>query len=131
MNKELLILGYVGLFISVFAAFGMQRATLVMSRQSGLPYQMTSMLLPAWFPLVWIPRIAKWSVLVAIAFSWSWILAVVVLFVDIVLSSVLPIPYQMYMSSFRKRIQHIRQDQPALPEALEELVDASKYPKSA
>jgi hypothetical protein len=126
MVNELLIALFIAAFLLDFAAFGMQRATLLMSREAELPSRIGALLLPAWFPAVWLVRIAKWGALVAIAVSWSWVIAIGLLLADVVLSAVLPIPYRAYIPSFRSRIVEIKRVDLRVGNALESMLNASK-----
>lgn len=130
MSHQTLLTVYVVLFIIVFAAFGMQRATLLISRESGLPLkQLATLLLPSWFPFIWLPRIAKWVVLVLIGFYWSWWVALEVLGADLLLSSILPIPYTIHARSFRKRVERMRLVDPDAAASLEGILAGSRLYK--
>ena len=72
MSHQTLLTIFVVCFLLEFAAFGMQRATLLMSGEANVPHQIGAMLLPSWFPIVWLARIGKWGVLFAVAVIWSW-----------------------------------------------------------
>lgn len=109
-----------------FAAFGMQRTTLLLSREANTSSRYTAMLLPAWFPAVWLLVIAKWVLLLNIAVSWSWLMATGFLIGEFSLSAVLPIPYQIYMPTFRRRIVQLRSKNPELADTLDALLKASK-----
>lgn len=126
MNHQILVAMFVGLFLAEFAAFGMQRATLLMSREASVPYQVAALILPTWFPAVWLVRIAKWGALLLIAFSWSWGIAAGLLVADFILSAVLPIPYHAYIPSFRKRIAQIKAQDAEAGAGLEAMLNASK-----
>lgn len=126
MSHQTLLITFAACFLLEFAAFGMQRATLLMSREADVPPQIGAMLLPSWFPTVWLVRICKWGVLIAVAFIWSWGVAIGLLVTDVVLSSILPIPYSAYTPFFRKRISQIKQLDIAAGTALEEMLNASK-----
>src|SRR5436190_489643 len=103
----------------------MQRTTLLISREAGLPSKIGALLLPGWFPVVWLPRITKWLALLYVALSWSWLLAIGLLVADTVLSAVLPIPYRAYVPSFRRRIAEIKHSSPETAAALEAMLNAS------
>ena len=105
---NLLIVTFVVVFIIEFVAYGMQRTVLLMSRESGLPYQIAETILPSWYPAVWLLRIAKWGILIFIVLSWSWIIAVGLLIADVIAPSVLPIPYFLYIPSFRRKLEGIK-----------------------
>jgi hypothetical protein len=126
MSHEAMLISFVLLAVLLFAAFGMQRATLLLSREANTSSQATAMLLPAWFPAVWLPRIAKWALLLYIAFSWSWWVALGLLIGELVLSAVLPIPYRLYVPTFRRRIGRLRRTNAELAKALDALLSASK-----
>lgn len=126
MSHQSLISIFVVCFILEFAALGMQRATLLISREAEMSPQIGKMLLPTWFPIVWVVRICKWSVLIAIALTWSWGIAIGLLVADVILSSILPIPYNIYTSAFRKRIDQIKQVDIDIGEALESILKTSK-----
>lgn len=125
MHKTLIIT-FAIIFIVEFVAYGMQRAILEMSREAGLPYQVAAIMLPSWYPAVWILRIAKWAVLIFIAFTWSWIVAGGLLFADFVTSSILPIPYQAYVSSYQKRIDQVKHIDHETGQLLESMLNGSK-----
>jgi hypothetical protein len=70
--------------------------------------------------------IAKWGTLLLIGLSWSWWVAVGLVVADFVLSAVLPIPYSVYVPSFRKRAAQHKSSNPEVGIALEAMLDASK-----
>jgi hypothetical protein len=48
------------IWIANFALFGMQRATLLISRKAGIEWEGGGeLLLPGWYPLTWVVRIGK------------------------------------------------------------------------
>jgi hypothetical protein len=61
MNQETLLIAFGVAYILEFGAFGMQRATLLMSREVGVTPQIGALLLPSWFPIVWLVRLVKWA----------------------------------------------------------------------
>ena len=126
MSHEALIAVFVAVFLLEFAAFGMQRTTLLLSREAGVPYQVAAALLPTWFPAVWVLRITKWGTLLFIAFSWSWGIAAMLFVADCILSAVLPIPYAAYVPNFRKRITEIKLQDTEAGEYLEHMLNTSK-----
>ena len=127
MSHQGLISIFVVCFMLEFVAFGMQRATLLISREAEMSPQIGKMLLPSWFPIVWIVRICKWSVLIAIAFTWSWGIAIGLLVADVILSSILPIPYSIFIPSFHKRIAQIKQSNVNAGNALETILNGSQF----
>lgn len=84
------------------------------------------LLLPAWFPAVWFLRIAKWGTVLFIGFSWNWAVAGILIVADMVLAAILPIPYRVYVPSFRKRIAQIKDADAKSGEVLEAILNASK-----
>jgi len=130
MNHVILLLVFCIAFILEFGAFGMQRATLLMSREAGVSPKIGALLLPKWFPIVWLVRLIKWAVLIYIAFAWSWILAGGLLVVNFILSTFLPIPYSIYIPSFRSRIDEIKANDREAGTALEQMFNMSKFHSS-
>ncbi|MFN7172178.1 MAG: hypothetical protein ACK4P3_05270 [Fimbriimonadaceae bacterium] len=91
--------------------FGMQRTTLLLSRQLGVSSETTAILLPAWYKLSLIPIIARWALLVAIAIWASWWLAIgLAVFAFVVFDTIAPIPFTLYMRYFKKRFDAISQE---------------------
>jgi len=126
MNYETLLIAFGAAFILEFLAFGMQRATLLMSREAGVAPQIGALLLPSWFPIVWLFRLVKWAILCYIAFAWSCVVAGGLLAADFVLSAILPIPYSAYLSAFRSRINGIKASDADAGHALEQMLNSSK-----
>lgn len=83
----------------------MQRTTLLLSRESRTPKEVASLLLPSWFPAVWLLLMAKWLVLLLIGMKLSWWAAALLLVVDFAGSVFLPIPDRLYVNIFRRRFQ--------------------------
>lgn len=126
MSHQFLLLVFIVAFSLEFVAFGMQRATLLISREADVPYHVASALLPLWFPATWILRITKWSCLIAIAVMWSLGVAGGLLVAEIILSAILPIPYGVYMPLFWKRVSQIKKENVEAGEFLEQMLGASK-----
>jgi hypothetical protein len=126
MSQIVLIATFVMLFTIKFLAFGMQRATLLISRESGVPPKFSALLLPAWYPAVWLVIAAKWGTLLLIALNWSWWIAGALALVELFLSSILPIPYKAYIPSFRRRVEQHKNSDPALGKALEAMLNSSR-----
>jgi hypothetical protein len=110
-----------------FAAFGMQRTVLLISRDAAVQYEAAKPLLPRWFPLVWLPRIAKWGVLLAIALFWSWGVAAGALAADVVLGATLPIPYQVYVIPLLRRLEEVRRQDADAGEYLARMLRHSNF----
>jgi hypothetical protein len=127
MTHQTLIVVFIIAFLLLFAAFGMQRATLLLSREASIPYQHAAALLPRWYAtVVWLLRFVKWSLLLYIAISWSWWIALAIFFGDFLLSTVLPIPYSFYAPIFRKRIAQIKREDMDVGEYLEQVFQSSR-----
>lgn len=125
MSHTAFLISFAAIFVIELAAFGMQRATLLMSREAGIPQRVGALMLPGWFPAVWLVRVAKWGLLVVLALSWSWLIAVALLVADLVITTVVPIPYRLYVPSFRKRVARIKRLDAEAGRVLEAMLDAS------
>ena len=121
-NLALVVL-FLSVFLAEFWSFGMQRAILLLSRAGNIPYEHAKMLLPPWYPAVWIIRIVKWLILIAIGFSWSWFVAAGFLIFDIIFSALVPISYHKYFDTFRKNLPEIAMTYPELAKALDGLLE--------
>lgn len=126
MTHETMLMLFAALAVVMFCAFGMQRTTLLLAREAKTSSKATAMLLPKWFPLVWLPRIAKWALLFYIAVFWSWRVALGLLAVEVVLSAVLPIPHRFHLRLFRGRVEQLKAEHAGLAASLEELLNASQ-----
>lgn len=126
MDHEILVGAFIAIFLMEFAAFGMQRATLLISREADVSPMIGKLLLPAWFPAVWLLRIAKWGTVLFIGISWNWSIAGVLIIADTILAAILPIPYSVYVPSFRKRITQIKVTDARSGAVLEAVLNASK-----
>ena len=122
MNQSAIFMLLAAVFLLEFAAFGMQRTLLLLSREKQAPYNFVAQLLPAWFPVVWALRLAKWGLYLYIAFYLSWLLALGLLVADFLLSAVLPIPLRSYGSIFRTRAKQLRQRNEYIGQELENLL---------
>lgn len=126
MSYQIILVVFIVAFVLEFTAFGMQRATLLLSREASVPYKHAAALLPKWFPAVWLLRVIKWGALLYIATSWSWWFALALFIGDFLLSAILPIPYSLYASTFRKRINQIKCENEDVGEYLEQIFYSSR-----
>lgn len=126
MTHTALLWSFAVLTAITFGAFGMQRTTLLLAREADVPSGMTAAMLPAWFPLVWIPRIAKWGLVLYVGITWSWLMCVGLLATDFVVSSFAPIPHRAFIPAFRKRIKQLMDTDPLLSWKLNDLLNASQ-----
>ena len=117
---------FVACAIINFWAFGMQRTTLLLAREAGVPQQLTAGMLPAWFPVIWVTIIGRWILLAYTAFSWSWLVAAGLAVADYLFSIYAPIPHWIYVSGFRKRIHQLSKSQPEIAEYLNFILSRSQ-----
>ncbi len=111
-----------------FALFGMQRATLLISRKAGIEWRGGGkLLLPSWYPLTWIVIIGKWSLLIAMAVFWNWKIALGLAIGGYVLSVVAPIPYQAYKGIFRRRVNELMRQDPEVATQLKRMLEGAAF----
>ena len=105
-----LVIAFIITWIIEFYLFGMQRASLRISRHNNVEWRgIGEQLLPNWYPLTWIVRIAKYGLLVAILIVIDWKLAIGILIISFILSTIIPIPYRLlYKNTFRKKVEKIK-----------------------
>lgn len=118
-----------GLLWSVqFWLFGMQRATLLISRNAGIEWKGGGeFLLPSWYPVTWLIIISKWGLLFAMAILWSWKIALGLMITGYILSIILPIQYSMYKGILKKRINQIQLEDDELAQQLLGMLDSSPF----
>jgi hypothetical protein len=122
------VLTYAAVWLLFFLLFGMQRATLLISRNEGIDWKGGGELfLPKWFPLVWLVVVARWATLIAMAIFWSWKVALTVLVVGFLLTLVLPIPYAAYKGIFRRSIADLRRYDPLTSLKLKQMLDRAPF----
>ena len=128
MTSNTWVLSYAGVWVVYFLLFGMQRATLLISRNAGFEWRGGGeLLLPTWYPVTWLAIIAHWGLLGAMVFFWDWRYALGVGFAGYVLSVVLPIPYSMYMPIFRNRANQISEVDRDIGGALKAMLDDAPF----
>lgn len=100
---------FVVLWCIEFYLFGMQRASLLISRTSDVDWRSAGThLLPSWYPLTTVVRMAKWATLLAIAFASSWLVALIYMIAGLALAAIVPIPYHaLYSKTFQRRVDEI------------------------
>lgn len=105
-----LVISFIISWIIEFYLFGMQRASLRISRHNNVEWKgIGEQLLPDWYPLTWIVRIAKYGLLIAILIVLDWKLAIGLLIISFIFSTVIPIPYRfLYKKAFRKKVEKIK-----------------------
>ncbi|MFW5804121.1 MAG: hypothetical protein ACOCWG_02700 [bacterium] len=87
----------------------MQRASLIISRYNSVEWRGTGEhILPSWYLVTWLVRIAKYSVLIAMVFVINWLWAIGLLLISFNLAVFLPIPYKaLYKNIFRNKVKRI------------------------
>lgn len=110
MSHHVVLIAAGLIFVLEHFTFGLQRSALLIAREAGSDL-LVSILLPRWFPAVWLLSIAKWSLLVYVAFSWSLAVAAGLLVASFA-TSLLPIPYRLYIPVFRARVAEVKQESP-------------------
>ncbi|NLA48704.1 MAG: hypothetical protein GX876_04500 [Bacteroidales bacterium] len=106
-----LVIAFIISWIIEFYLFGMQRASLKISRHNNMEWRgIREHLLPNWYPLTWIVRIAKYGLLVAILIVLNWKLAIGLLVIGSILSIIIPIPYRpLYKKHSEKKWEKLNQ----------------------
>jgi len=108
--------------------FGMQRATLLISRKAGVEWRGGGeLLLPSWYPVTWLIIIGKWVLLIAIAVFWDWRFALGLAIGGYVLSVVIPIPYGAYKGIFRRRVEQLMSQDPEVATQVQQMLDAASF----
>lgn len=116
------------IWIVHFALFGMQRATLLISRKAGIEWPGGGeLLLPSWYPVTWLVIVAKWALLIAMAVFWSWKFALGLAIGGYVLSVVAPIPYRAYMGIFRRRVRELMRQDPEVARRLQDMLEGAPF----
>lgn len=117
---------YAVVWVIWFVLFGMQRATLLASRKAGYEWRGGGeLLLPKWYPITWIVIVGRWALLGAMAVLWSWKVALALLVVSFILSSILPIPYGMYRPIFQRRVNEVTNYEPDVGFELQRMLDGA------
>ena len=130
MILEISLLVFAIVLLLELVAFAMQRTTLLISRELNVSPKITELLLPKWFPLVWAVRILKWLVLIYIGYFISIWIAVGLLVLNVILSTFLPIPYQKFVSIFKKRIEELKTIDLEAGEELEQMLEMASIIKN-
>ncbi len=111
-----------------FALFGMQRATLLVSRKAGIEWRGGGeLLLPSWYRVTWLIIFGKWALLIAMAVFWDWTFALGLAIGGYVLSIVVPIPYQAYKAIFRRRVNDLMRQDPEVATQLQRMLEGAPF----
>lgn len=124
-----LVIAFTISWIIEFYLFGMQRASLIISRYNNVEWKgIGEQLLPNWYPLIWIVRIAKYGLLVAILIVIDWKLAIGLLVISFILSTIIPIPYRLlYKKIFRKKVEKIKSINQEAGQLFTEMLDNTNF----
>lgn len=117
---------FCALVLVEFVLFGMQRGLLLLAREHQVEYKHVTPLLPGWFGVSWLVTAGKWLLLGAIAWTQNLWLAAGLAVGGFVLSTVLPIPYRMYLPLLRKQAGAVMRVSPAFGMELRRLLDESQ-----
>lgn len=124
-----LVIAFIISWIIEFYLFGMQRASLRISRHNNVEWKgIGEQLLPNWYPLTWIVRIAKYGLLVAILIVLDWKLAIGLLVIGFILSTIIPIPYRLlYKKTFRRKVEKIKSIDQEAGQLFTEMLDNTDF----
>lgn len=124
-----LVIAFIISWIIELYLFGMQRASLKISRHNNVEWKgIGEQLLPNWYPLTWIAKIAKYGLFVAILIVIDWKLAIGLLVISFILSTILPIPYRLlYKKTFRKRVERIKSIDQEAGQFFTEMLDNTNF----
>lgn len=112
-----------------FYFFGMQRATIKISREGEVDWKLLGVkLLPPWYSVVWFFRITKWFLLTLIIWFLNWKIGLAILITMFVLSIITPIPYKLlYSKLFLHRIDQLYLENPETASLLLELLNVADF----
>jgi hypothetical protein len=127
--SHLLVIAFIISWIIEFYLFGMQRASLRISKHNNVEWRgIGEQLLPNWYPLTWIVRIAKYGLLVAILIVLDWKLAIGLLVIGFILMTIIPIPYRpLYKKTFRKKVEKIKSIDQEAGQLFTEMLDNTDF----
>lgn len=130
-DNDMLLLGtyFISWFIMLYL-FGMQRATLLISRTNNVDWKDVGVhLLPKWYPITLLLRIVKWALLIVVFWQVGWIVGLACLVADIVLTGIFPIPYKaLYSGIFNKRVTELSNQDPELGSMFRLILKNSGFP---
>ena len=116
------------IWIVEFILFGMQRATLLISRNAGIEWRGGGeLLLPRWHQITWLIKISKWALLIVMAIYLDWKYALGLTIGGFILSTLLPIPYSKYKGIFRKRVKQLMVQESNLAIQLERMLNNAPF----
>lgn len=109
LSEETWLGAFAALWLIYFWLFGMQRASLLTSRNAGIEWRGGGeLLLPSWYKITWLVMLIYWGLLIALAIYWDWRWAAGLGIGGFLLNSVLPIPYSIYKGIFKRRVDQLR-----------------------
>lgn len=119
---------YAVIWVIHFSLFGMQRATLLISRSAGIEWRGGGeLLLPGWYPVTWLVIVGQWTLLIAMAVFWNWKFALGFAIGGYVLSVVVPIPYRAYKGIFHRRVKELMRQDPEVATQLQEMLEGAPF----
>ncbi len=119
-HQYLLLACYAGLAAFEAVGFCIQRVALELVRTTGVPEEAAAqLLLPSWFPLLWLSRLARWGLLVYIWITWDWRWAVGLWVGFFLATAVMPIPRGLVAGGLRRRLAKRGAAAPDVAAALE------------
>ena len=123
------VLIFLTIWLIEFYLMGMQRASLIVSRLNNVEWKgIGQQLLPNWYSLTWISRIAKYLLIIFILFNIGYKEAIVLLLSSFILSVLIPIPYRFfYKKIFRNKIKKIMLINKQTADKLSEMLDNANF----
>jgi len=103
-SPTLLYLGFTVAAVAELYFFMMQRSALEIGRQSGFSLPESRLMLPSWYPLLWLAKACKLSALLGIAMTSGWVLAILLWATLFVFQLVVPTPHRQFARLFRRKI---------------------------
>jgi hypothetical protein len=124
-----LVIAFIITWIIEFYLFGMQRASLRISRHNNVEWRgIGEQLLPSWYPLTWIVRIVKYGLLITLLIVLDWKLTIGLWVISFILSIIIPIPYRpLYKKIFRRKVEKIKSIDQEAGQIFSELLDNTDF----
>ncbi len=103
-TSHFLYLGFAVAAAAEMYFFLMQRVPLSVSRENGIDPRIARSMLPPWYGLVWLFKVAKWVSIVLIWQVFGWVMAVACIAIPFILSAVLPVPFSHFANILEKHL---------------------------
>lgn len=127
-DGQVLIMGFALAALVEMYFFLMQRVPLEVAREQGIPSEARGFMLPTWYGLVWVAKIAKWILVFLIWRTFGWWQALLCVTIPFILSSFLPVPYTRIADIIERRLR--REESRANGELAQELLVALQESRS-